>query len=78
VAISLDHLHDSQGRLPSPPGDVADMQTAALFEAASTRDVALAAVLIVSEQRGVEPLDDEQLQEAAKRAGRAASALLSS
>lgn len=77
VAISLDHLHDSLGRLPSPPGDVADMQTAALFEAAGALGIAVGAVLIVAERAGTEPLGDERLEGAAKRAGQAAAALLS-
>lgn len=77
VAVSLDHLHDPQGRLPSLPGDVADMQTAALFESARAHGVTIAAVLIVAERAEADPVDDEDLEETAKRAGRAASALLS-
>jgi len=77
VDVSLDHLHDSRGRLPSLPADVADMQTAALFEAADARGIEIAAVLIVTERAGDELLDDERVEGAAKRAGQAASALLS-
>jgi uridine phosphorylase len=76
IAISLDHLHDSLGQLPSLPGDVADMQTAALFEVAGARGITVAAVLIVTERAGTEPLDGEPLEGAAKRAGQAAASLL--
>jgi purine-nucleoside phosphorylase len=77
ATISLDHLPDPAGGLPSLPGEVADMQTAALFDAASDLGVALAAVLIVTAQRGSEPLDDEGLERAAKDAGAAAVGVLS-
>src|SRR5262245_33629842 len=45
---SLDVLHPAPGH-PTPDGDVADMQTAALLASARDLGVALAAVLIVTE-----------------------------
>jgi uridine phosphorylase len=55
-----------------------DMQTAPLFARAATLEVALAAVLIVSEQSGNEAaLNKEELEELERRAGRAAAAILS-
>ena len=77
ATISLDHLPAAAHDLPSLPGEVADMQTAALLDAAPGLGVALAAVLIVIERRGAEPLDDEGLKGAAKGAGAAAAAVLS-
>ena len=77
VAVSLDHLHDPRGRPPSLPGDVADMQTAALFGAGRAHRVAVAAVLIVVEKNGEEPLDDANSETAAKQVGHVASGLLS-
>ena len=65
---SLDFLHPSPDPAHSiPEGDIADMQTAALFTAAERLGVALAAVLIV------EPLSDEALLERASLASRAAT-----
>jgi uridine phosphorylase len=76
AAISLDHLHNTTGELPSLPGEVADMQTAALLEAALHLGVAAAAVLIVTE-RGTERLQDEELERAAGSVGEAAADVLS-
>jgi uridine phosphorylase len=56
--------------------EVADMQTAALFARGADLGVAIAAVLVVSEARGGERLDDEAMEAAAKRAGNAAAASL--
>lgn len=67
---SLDVLHPSPGHL-TPGGDAADMQTAALFHAGRDLAVALAAVLIVTDAEGAEPLQDEAL---ANRAAFAAKA----
>lgn len=67
---SLDVLHPSPGHL-APDGDAADMQTAALFRAGHELGVALAAVLIVTDAEGAEPLSDETL---ANRAAFAAEA----
>jgi len=77
VGVSLDRLHDPQGQVPSLPGDVADMQTAALFEAALVHGVTIAAVLIVVEAGGTDALDDPGTEAAVKRAGQAAAELLS-
>jgi len=68
---SLDVLHPAPGQ-PSPAGDVADMQTAALFAAARDLGVALAAVLIVTEVDGFEHLDDDSITERATLASQAA------
>lgn len=77
VAISLDSLHDPQREAPSVPADVADMQTAALLDAAAELGVVAAVVLIVTERSDAGRLPDEKLDQAARRAGRAASAALS-
>jgi hypothetical protein len=61
---SLDVLHPAPGR-PTPDGDVADMQTAALLAAGRDLGVALAAILIVTEAEGAEPLDDDALADRA-------------
>jgi uridine phosphorylase len=61
---SLDVLHPAPGH-PTPEGDVADMQTAALLAAARNLGVALAAVLIVTEAEGAEELDDEAVAQLA-------------
>jgi uridine phosphorylase len=67
-AVSVDFLHPSPDPAHAiPEGDVADMQTAALFAAGSRLGVALAAVLIV------EPLSDEALLERASLASWAAA-----
>lgn len=55
----------------------ADMQTVALLARAASLDVALAAVLIVSEQQGGGTLEKEDLEGLERRAGRAAAAILS-
>jgi uridine phosphorylase len=77
VAVSLDVLHDPERESPPVLADVADMQTAALLEAAAQLDIAMAAALIVSERSGAGQLQDEKLEEAAKRSGRAAAQVLS-
>jgi hypothetical protein len=53
------------------------MQTAALLAAGEERGVAVAAVLIVSERNDAGQLRDEELEAAAKDAGRVAAAVLS-
>jgi uridine phosphorylase len=73
---SLDVLHPSPGH-PIPDGDAADMQTAALFAAGAGLGVALAAVLIVTDAEGADPLDGELLTDRAATAGRAAARALS-
>ncbi len=72
IVASLDSLDSS------PPAEVAatDMQTAALFARAHQLGIAIAAILIVSEIDD-EHLPDESLEEAARRAGRAAAKVLS-
>ena len=53
------------------------MQTAALFERGQALGVAIAAILIVTETATGELAGDEATELAAKRAGAAASAVLS-
>jgi nucleoside phosphorylase len=77
VAISLDTLHNPERDRPSVLAEAADMQTAALLGAAAELGIAAAALLIVSEKSDSGQLPDEELEEAAKRAGTAASDLLS-
>jgi uridine phosphorylase len=77
VVVSLDSLHRPEVELPSMVAEAADMQTAALLQEAREQDVAAAAVLIATEKSDSGQLRDEELEEAAKRAGRAATALLS-
>jgi uridine phosphorylase len=72
---SLDVLHPSPAH-PSPDGDVADMQTAALLGAGRDLGVALAAVLIVSEADDADALDDEALAERAAFAAEGATRAL--
>jgi uridine phosphorylase len=75
-AISLDSLYRPERDLPSPLAEVADMQTAALLASAEELGVALAAVLVVTEKSDSGQLRDEDLEAAAKSAGRAAEAVL--
>jgi uridine phosphorylase len=77
VVVSLDTLHDPERGSPSVQADVADMQTMALFGVAAELGIAPAAVLIVSERSDSGQLRDEELEEASRRAGRAAAAALS-
>lgn len=72
IVASLDVLHRADRPVPAGTADAADMQTAALFARGRELGVALAAVLIVAEA-GVNVLDDEEAEAAAKRAGGAAS-----
>ncbi len=76
-AVSLDSIYRPERDLPSVLAEGADMQTAALFATAERVGVAIAALLIVVEKSGMGELRDEDLQEAAKRAGRAAAGLFS-
>lgn len=70
---------DAHPRELSAPPDVtaADMQTAPLLARAITRQIELAAVLIVAEDGSGSKLEKQRLEELEKRAGRAASAVLS-
>lgn len=78
TAISLDALHRHEAVAPSLGGDVADMQTAALLTAGAELGMKLAAALVVTDAAGTEPLGEEELASAAKRAGAAAASILSS
>jgi uridine phosphorylase len=69
---SLDVLHPSPGHA-TPDGDAADMQTAALFATAKDLDVALAAVLIVTDAPDTDPLADETITDRASVAATAAA-----
>jgi uridine phosphorylase len=75
---SVDFLHPSPDPTHAiPEGDVADMQTAALFAAGQKLDIALAAVLVVTDAPDATELGDEQLAERASIAARAALSALS-
>jgi uridine phosphorylase len=70
---SVDFLHPSTDPAHAiPDGDVADMQTAALFKAGRQLGIALAAVLIVTDAAEAEELGDDQLAERATSASAAA------
>jgi uridine phosphorylase len=73
---SLDVLHPSPGHA-TPDGNAADMQTAALFSTATDLDVALAAVLIVTDAPDHDQLDDETLADRASTAATGAAFALS-
>jgi uridine phosphorylase len=73
---SLDVLHPSPGHA-IPDGDAADMQTAALFAAGKSLDLAIAAVLVVTDAAGADALADEALADRAATAARAAAFALS-
>lgn len=75
--VSLDLLHGHHLDL-GLSGDVADMQTAALLETAARLGIAVAALLLVSEAKSRETLDDGAVEAGAKSAGRAARDVLSS
>lgn len=77
VAVSLDTLHPPERDRPTLLAEGADMQTAALLGAAAEHGAAVAALLIVAEKSDSGQLRDEELEEAAKRAGTAASSVLS-
>jgi uridine phosphorylase len=70
LVASLDILHPSPGHLV-PDGDAADMQTAALLRAGPDLGVALAAVLVVTDAEGADPLSDETLADRAAFAAEA-------
>lgn len=77
VVVSLDSLHRPEAELPSIVAEAADMQTAALLEAARHHGLAAAAVLIAAEKSDSGQLRDEELETLGKRAGRAVADLLS-
>lgn len=76
VAVSLDSLHDPEREHPTVLAEAADMQTATLLGTAAELGVAATALLIVAERSDSGQLQDEGLEEAAKRAGVAAADLL--
>jgi uridine phosphorylase len=76
VAASLDGLHVAGAAAPVAAGEIADMQTAALFARARDLGVAIAAVLIVVDGEGG-PISDEDAEAAAAKAGKSAAAALS-
>lgn len=55
----------------------ADQQTSGIFSLAPTLGIAAAALLVVAEDAAGQRIDDESLERAAKRAGRAAASALS-
>ncbi|MGC1167030.1 MAG: hypothetical protein WA862_13080 [Solirubrobacterales bacterium] len=77
AVASLDTLHGGGAPAPVGAGDVADMQTAALFGRGRELGMALAAVLIVTETVAGAELESEAGELAARRAGAAAAASLS-
>lgn len=76
TVVSLDTLYRPERDQASLLADAADMQTAGLLASAAEHGVAVAAVLIVTEKGGAGQLRDEELEAAAKVAGRAATAIL--
>lgn len=76
AVLSLDSIYRPERDLPSTPAEVADMQTAALLAIAEELEVALAALLIVTEKSDDGQLQDEDLETVAKAAGRAAATVL--
>jgi hypothetical protein len=74
--VSLDALHDPERGRPSLLAEAADMQTAALLDAAAGLGVEAAALLIVTERSDSGVLPDDELEEAAKGAATAAAGLL--
>jgi len=77
VVVSLDSLYRPESDLPSILAEAADMQTASLLATAAEHEVALAALLVVTEKSDDGELREEDLEEAAKRAGGAAADALS-
>jgi uridine phosphorylase len=77
AVVSLDDLQRPERDSPSILVEAADMQTAALLATGRKLGVAVAAVLIASEKSDSGQLRDEELEEAAKRAGAAAVGILS-
>jgi uridine phosphorylase len=77
TVASLDTLHSGGSPTLVAAGDAADMQTAALFSRGEQLGVELAAVLIVTASASGEQLGEEASEAAARRAGNAASAVLS-
>jgi uridine phosphorylase len=76
TVASFDHI-PVPGESTAPGIGAADMQTVAVLARAASLGVAAAAVLIVVEDGGGAALDDVELEEASKRAGRVAAAIFS-
>jgi purine-nucleoside phosphorylase len=77
AAIASYDVHDEHGS-PPPEAVAADMQTATVLSRCRSLEIVAAAALIVERSADGERVDDETLEEAAKRAGRLAGDLLSS
>lgn len=77
VVASLDVFHAGGAPAPVGAGDAADMQTAALLARGAELDLAVAAVLIVTEGTEGERLGEDTEIGAVKQAGAAAAAALS-
>lgn len=77
IVVSLDSLQRPEAELPSMVAEAADMQTAALLQAARELGVAAAAVLIAGERSDSGEFRDEEVEERARGAGRAAAKILS-
>lgn len=75
--VSLNSLYRPEPDMPSVLAEAADMQTASLLATAVEHEVAFGALLIVTEKSDSGQLRDEELEKAAKRAGRAVAAVLS-
>lgn len=76
VAIASVDAHHAE-RAPAPGTAAVDMQTAPLLARASSLQIELAALLIVSETEGGASLEKEALEDLERRAGRAAATVLS-
>jgi uridine phosphorylase len=74
--LSLDSLYRPERDLPSTLAEVADMQTATLLATAAKLEVAVAALLVVTECSDSGRLPDEELEALAKQAGQAAVGVL--
>lgn len=77
VVVSLNSLYRPEADRPSMVAEGADMQTAAVFDVAGELGMAAAAVLVAVERSDSGQLRDEDLEESAKTAGRAAATVLS-
>jgi uridine phosphorylase len=77
VVVSLDTLFRPEAEIPSMTAEAADMQSAGLLSSATAHGVAAAAVLIAAERSDAGQLREEDLEETARRVGRAASGVLS-
>jgi uridine phosphorylase len=77
IVASLDSLYERGAAAGDYAGDAdaVDMQTATVLARGKRLGVAVAAVLIVAEDAGGEIADDDVVEAAAKRAGKAAAAI---